>query len=175
MRQIADAGRIRAFMEALARTAPAPARVYFAGGATAVLYGWRPTTIDVDVTLVPEHDDLLRSIPGIKERLQVNVELASPADFIPVPPRWEDRSPFIADVGRLSFFHFDLYAQALAKVERSHSQDVLDVRELVARGLVEPARALEYFERIAPELYRFPAIDPQSYRRAVAEVFAVPR
>jgi hypothetical protein len=57
-----------------------------------VLAGWRYTTIDIDVKLVPEADLLLRAIPHLKASLHINVELASPTDFIPVPPRWEDRA-----------------------------------------------------------------------------------
>jgi uncharacterized nucleotidyltransferase DUF6036 len=103
------------------------------GGATAVLHGWRPTTIDVDLVMRPEDDTLLRAIPDLKEELQINVELASPLDFIPVPPGWEDRGTFICQMGRVRFFHFDLYAQALAKVERGHRQDLADVREMIGR------------------------------------------
>lgn len=161
-------------MRALAEAAEAAARVYFTGGATAVLIGWRPSTIDVDIKLVPEQDHLFRAIPRIKETLQINVELACPADFIPVPPGWEDRSPFIAREGRLSFHHFDLYAQALAKVERSHTQDIADVQEMLRRGLVEPARAWQYFQAIEADLYRFPAVDPRSFRRAVEQAFGRP-
>lgn len=156
-------------MEALGATATASGRVYFTGGATAVLFGWRSSTIDVDVKLVPEHDTLLRAIPGLKEKLKINVELASPADFIPVAEGWEDRSVFIADAGRLSFYHFDLYAQALAKLERGHALDLGDVREMLARRLIEPARLLEYFSRVEPDLYKYPAIHAPSFRRAVEE------
>ena len=175
MREVADAQRIRRFMCALAEAAEAAARVYFTGGATAVLIGWRPSTIDVDIKLVPEQDHLFRAIPRIKETLQINVELACPADFIPVPPGWEDRSPFIASEGRLSFHHFDLYAQALAKVERSHTQDIADVQEMLRRGLVEPARAWQHFQAIEADLYRFPAVDARSFRQAMEEVFGRPR
>ena len=171
MRALADAERIHRFMDALGRAAREDGRVYFTGGATAVLSGWRSTTVAVDVALAPEQDAVLRAIPALKESLQLNVELASPADFIPVPPNWEARSPFIAQVGRLAFHHFDLYAQALAKVERGHAQDVTDVRELLHRGLVEPSAAWRYFERIEPELYRFPALDPAAFRRAMAAAF----
>lgn len=171
MRALADAGRIRRFMAGLADAARADARVYFTGGATAVLMGWRSSTIDVDLQLEPEHDSLLRAIPALKETLQVNVELASPADFIPVQAGWEDRSPFITRQGRLSFHHFDLYAQALAKVERGHEQDLADVREMVARGLIEPSAALAYFREIESALYRYPAVDPAGFRRAVMEAF----
>jgi hypothetical protein len=148
--------------------------VYFTGDATAVLIGWRSSTIDVDIKIVPEHDHIFRAIPPIKETLHINVELVCPADFIPVLPGWEDRSPFIASQGRLSFYHFDLHAQALAKVERSHTQDMADVEELVRRGLVEPARAWQYFQAIEPDLSRFPAVDVRSFRRAVGEVFDQP-
>ncbi len=158
-------------MEALARGARAETRVYFTGGATAVLMRWRTTTIDVDVKLVPERDALLRTIPMLKEQLRMNVEFASPADFLPIPSGWQERSPFIRKIGRLSFFHFDMYAKALSKVERGHRQDVDDVQEMLARGLIERAIALEYFARMVPELYRFPAIDPASLGRAVEQTF----
>lgn len=171
MRALADADRIGKFMQALAADAREEGRVYFTGGATAVLSGWRASTIDVDLKLVPEQDALLRAIPRLKEQLQLNVELASPIDFIPVPPGWEDRSPFVARHGRLSFHHFDLYAQALAKVERGHAQDMADVHEMRRRSLVDASRALKYFQRIEPELYRYPAIDPAAFRRAVEAAF----
>lgn len=63
------------------------------------------------------------------------------------------------------------YAQALAKVERGHSQDERDVREMIARELVDRQRAIAYFERIEPDLYRFPAIDAASFRQAVVRSF----
>ncbi|MBI3997953.1 MAG: hypothetical protein HY355_02890 [Armatimonadetes bacterium] len=171
MRELADAERIRRFMRALGAEATAEARVYFTGGATAVLLGWRPTTIDIDIKIVPENDRLMRAIPRIKETLRTNVELASPADFIPVPPGWEERSRFIAHEGAVTFCHFDFYAQALAKVERGHAQDVEDVRTMLQMRLIESQGTLRYFNMIEPELYRYPAIDPRSFRKAVEEIF----
>jgi hypothetical protein len=171
MRAVADRERIRRLMEAFGDVASRDVRVYLVGGTTAVLLGWRETTIDVDFVMRPEDDGLLRAIPALKERLQVNVEMASPADFIPVPPGWEDRGTFIAQVHRVAFYHYDLYAQALAKVERGHRQDLADVQEMLARGLIDPRRALEYFGRMEPELYRYPAIHAPSFRRAVEEAF----
>lgn len=134
MRELATADRIHAFMRALARAATGPGRVYFTGGATAVLHGWRDATIDVDIKLVPDTDAVLRAVPAIKESLNINVELASPDQFIPVKDGWPDRSPFIGQEGLLSFHHFDLYAQALAKIERGHETDRKDVAALIERG-----------------------------------------
>jgi hypothetical protein len=141
--------------------------VYLVGGATAVAEGWRQSTVDVDLAIDADADAILRAMPSIKEALDINIELASPADFIPVRPGWRDRSPFVAQEGQVTFRHFDLYAQALAKIERGHETDQGDVRELLARGLIEQRALREYFAAIEPELYRFPAIDPPSFRRAV--------
>src|SRR5262249_39463323 len=126
VRALADATRIRAFMRALAQAARRPGHVYLTGGATAVLHGWRDATVDVDIKLIPDADEVLRAIPAIKESLNLNVELAAPDDFIPVRADWADRSPFISREGLLSFHHFDLYAQALAKIERGHATDRAD-------------------------------------------------
>jgi hypothetical protein len=171
MRELADAERIRRFMRTLGAEAAEDGAVYFTGGATAVLLGWRASTLDVDILLVPEQESVLRAVPRLKNELQVNVELASPRDFIPVPDRWEDRSIFAAREGRLSFYHYDLYAQALAKIERGHAQDLEDVEALVERGLVDPSRALAYLDEVEEELYRYPAVDAASLRRRVEEVF----
>jgi hypothetical protein len=168
MRQVADRERIERFMRALGREATAPGRVYFAGGATAVLLGWRPTTIDVDIKIVPDSDAILRAIPVLKESLELNVELAAPDDFIPVREDWADRSETIGREGQVSFYHFDLYAQALAKIERGHDQDVEDVHEMLARNLVDRRGLAEYFQAIAPRLYRYPAIDAGTFADAVA-------
>ena len=156
-------------MKALGRKGRTNARIYFVGGVSAVLLGWRESTIDIDLKLIPEAGEILQALPDLKERLQINVELASPEDFIPAVPGWEDRSGFIAREGTIDFFHYDFYAQALAKIERGHSTDLLDVREMIARGLVERSRLLEYFSNIEDRLYKYPAIDAQSFRRAVEE------
>jgi hypothetical protein len=174
VRALADASRIERLMEALTRAAEGTVRIYFVGGTSAVLVGWRSSTVDVDLTMRPDEPAILRALPELKERLDINIELASPADFIPLPAGWEARSPVIRQSGRVAFLHFDFYCQALAKVERGHRQDMEDVRAMVARELVLPGQVLALFDEIEPELYRFPAIDPPSFRRAVVAAFQEP-
>jgi hypothetical protein len=77
MRGLADAERLRRFLKALAREAEADGDVYLTGGATAVLLGWRESTIDADILCVPEHDSLYRALPRLKEELQLNVEIGA--------------------------------------------------------------------------------------------------
>jgi hypothetical protein len=170
MREAVTAPRLRAFMRALAAEAREPGRIYLAGGASAVLQGWREGTVDVDLKIVPENDRVLRAIPELKEKLSINVELASPADFVPPLRGWEERSPFIAQEGPLAFHHFDFYTQALAKLERGHRKDLADVESMVRGRLVEPNRLVELFEEAEQSLYRYPALDPASLRAAVARL-----
>jgi hypothetical protein len=147
---------------------------YLVGGTTAVLLGWRATTLDVDLKLVPEEDAVLRALTRLKGELDINVELAAPDDFIPLPEGWEERSDAVAREGLLTFRHFDLYSQALAKIERSHAQDVADVRTMLEHGLVDPARLRACYDEIEPGLYRFPALDAADFRRSLEEIVGGP-
>jgi hypothetical protein len=174
VRELVDRARVARVMTALASHADRETNVYFTGGVTAVLSGWRTSTIDIDLIAVPDSGAMMRALPSIKEQLSVNLELAAPSHFIPVPAGWEDRSPVIEKIGPVTFHHFDLCAQALAKLERRHDRDWRDVREMLSRGLIARERVLEYFLLIEPELYRFPAIDPPTFRKAVEEALFSP-
>lgn len=169
MRRLATADRIRALLSRLAPAASQPTTVYLTGGATAVLLGWRDATVDVDIKVVPDDGTLLRQLPQLKDALELNVELASPDLFVPVRNGWEHRSPWETTEGHLVVRHFDLTAQAMAKLERGHARDLLDVAELLGRGYVTPAALRAELEAIESELFRFPAVDPPSLRRAVAD------
>ena len=170
MRQKVTAARLEEFMKALGSGVTEAARVYLVGGASSVLLGWRDSTIDVDLKLVPENDEILKRLPSLKERLQLNIELASPGDFIPELPGWQERSRFIGQKGKLTFLHYDFYAQALSKIERDHEVDESDVRDLIKSKLIEPQRLLELFSQIEDQLHRYPALDAASFRQAVESV-----
>jgi hypothetical protein len=161
-------------MAALGAAARSEGRIYLVGGGSAVLMGWRSSTVDVDLKLVPEDDAVLRAIQRLKEELEINVELASPDDFIPAVPGWEGRSPFVSRQGRISFHHYDPYTQALAKLERSHARDLEDVRAMKEIGWIDASRLQAHFEEIEPQLYRYPAVDPRAFRRAVEVFTAAP-
>ena len=72
-------------MRRLGRAASSDADCLLTGGATAVLVGWRESTIDVDLWIVPELDEVLRTFPVLKEELEVNIELVHPSDIVPIP------------------------------------------------------------------------------------------
>lgn len=164
MRSDASEAKIRRFMAALASRVRGHGVVYFTGGASAVLLGFRATTLDVDLKLDPEPEGAFEALARLKDELDLNVELASPDDFIPPLPGWKDRSRFIESFGAVEYRHYDFRAQALAKIERGHAQDTADVDAMVRGGLVDSADLRSDFERIAPGLVRYPAIDADSFR-----------
>jgi hypothetical protein len=170
-----DLRKLRAFMAALGGRTEGPGRVYLTGEATALLHSWRSSTIDVDIKAEPEPFGFFEAIAHIKDDLDLNVELASPDDFIPPLPGWRERSIFIERHGELDFCHFDLYSQALAKIERGHERDLRDVESMIRNRLITTARLREMFRAIEPDLIRYPAISPVAFATAVDAVCALHR
>jgi len=167
MRALVSADTVRRFMDAMGREAKGPGRIYLTGGATAVLEGWRASTVDLDLKLDPEPDGAFEAIARLKDELDVNVELASPDLFVPALPGWRERSTFIGRFGEVDFFHFDPYTQALAKLERGHERDVLDVTQMAARGMIDRVKLGTLFESVRAELVRYPAIEADRLRSIV--------
>lgn len=167
MRSVASITKIEGFMAALGSKAKSPGRIYFTGGATALLHGWRGTTNDIDLKADPEPSGLFEAIATLKDQLDLNIELAAPDQFIPELPGWRDRSLFIAKHGEIEFYHYDLYSQALAKIERGHERDLFDVQSMLQHGLIAKNRLHELFHAIEPALIRYPAITPAEFRSAV--------
>lgn len=156
-------------MEEIGRVASGPGRVYLVGGATALLLGMRAQTIDIDLKLDPEPNGVFEAIADLKERLSVNVELASPDQFLPPLPGWRDRSEFIKREGLVEFFHYDFYSQALAKISRGFVSDVADARFLVNLGKVDQSTLMAFLEQILPEIHRYPAIDVEVLKSSVED------
>jgi hypothetical protein len=169
MRTETNRAKLEAFMTALGSRVRGQGCVYLAGGATAVLHGWRPMTIDIAIKPDPEPPGLFEALAMLKDELDLNVELACPDQFIPAIPGWRERSLFIARHGSVTFFHYDPYGQALSKLQRRHDRDVQDVRSLWQSGLIQKNRLWEMFGQIEPQLIRYPAIDPATFRAAVRE------
>ena len=68
--------------------------------------------------------------------------------------------------------HYDFYSQALAKIERGFSRDLGDVREMVRRKLIDATELRRFSQEILPDLIRYPAVDPDTFLRAI-ETFLV--
>jgi hypothetical protein len=167
MRPPVNIERLRSTLKILGDEARSPGCIFLVGGATALLYGWRNSTMDIDLCMSPEPQGVFEAIRRVKDRQQVSIELASPPDFIPEVSGWRDRCVWICRHGNVDFFHYDLVSQALAKLERAHIRDLADVTEMVAAGLVSRKQILEGFETIRSGLLRYPGVDEDAFERRV--------
>ncbi|MEN3940284.1 DUF6036 family nucleotidyltransferase [Prosthecobacter sp. SYSU 5D2] len=170
MRSHTTAARIESLMREMGRAVRSAGRVYFTGGVSAVLLGWREMTIDVDLKAEPEPLGFFECLPHLKDSLDLNIELASPDQFVPVLPGWQERSRFIAQHGLLTFYHYDFYGQALSKIERDHPRDRHDVACMMNDGLVQRERLKELFLEVEAQVIRYPAIDAPSLKQRVLDV-----
>lgn len=161
--------KLLTFLDRLGASARAPGTCFITGGGSALLLGWRDSTIDIDLKFDPEPPGVFDAIPGLKRSLHINVELAAPSDFLPPLKQWRERSRFIGKYGPLEVYHYDFVSQALSKLEREHGKDLIDVTEMLRRKLVMPDELLAHAEAIRPEIKRYPAVDEESFVRRVKE------
>ena len=169
MRRPVDPIRLDRLLAELGQRARGPGRIYLTGGATALLYGWRQSTVDVDLKLDPEPEAIFEAIAQLKEELEINIELASPDQFIPPVPGWRERSVHIARHGPVEFFHFDFVSQCLSKLARGHDRDSDDVRAMLNLRLVTADEITSGFEQIKQDLTKYPGVDAIAFEERVRD------
>lgn len=168
MRTTLEVDGLRALMRELACSVRGSRsyRVFLVGGGTAVLEGWRSSTIDAD--LFSDQDEVFHDIQQIKERLQLNVEFARPEDFVPPLAGSDQRHVFIEAVGNVSFFHYDPYAQMFSKVVRGFARDIVDAKNFLTSGMVDADRFRALVSEITTARYaRYPSLSPEAVLKAV--------
>jgi hypothetical protein len=175
MRRSPTRESLRELMKALARSAPKRGswRVYFVGGGTAVLMGWRDSTIDVD--LYAADDAIFNDVQAIKERLELNIEFARPEDFVPPLTGSANRHVFIETIGTVGFYHYDPYSQLLSKIVRGLARDVQDARNFLRSGMVDATKFRSLVEGIPDSAYaKYPSLSRRDLHEAVDRFLADP-
>lgn len=155
LRQRVDRARIELFLKRLSEQFRRPARIYLVGGTTVVFQAIRQQTMDIDLVLEvspADHGELIQAIRELKNSLSINVEEASPGNFIPLPTGYGNRHEFVGRFGSLDVLHFDLYSTALSKIERGRVQDIEDVLALLRAGRIEWGKLKEFFDEILPRM-----------------------
>jgi hypothetical protein len=155
MRPPIDRLRVHYFLVKLGTLFHHPARLYLVGGTTLVYEGLREQSLDIDIhfEMDPAHEgEFARVIQHLKEDLQLNIEQASPGDFIPLPPGWKERAKFVGRFGQVDVFHFDLYSTALSKIERGREGDYQDVVSMLRAGQIEMIELRDAFDKILPRV-----------------------
>ena len=169
MRQRCDRQGIERFLQSLGTRFTKPGRLYLVGGTTMVYEGLRQQTLDITISFEVDDQDrsaFVEAVRDLREQLSLRVEEVSPAEFIPLPKGYRERSPFIGRYGQLEVFNFDVYSTALSKIERGSESDFDDVLLLLQSGRIELAVLAEYFEEVMVH-YATESIkqDPVEYRR----------
>jgi len=167
MRPSVDKTAIESFLQQLGRAFRKPGRLYLVGGAALVHAGVRPGfTQDIDIQVSGANEgELIVAIQRLIQQLQINVEFASPADFIPLPSQWEMHAQYVGRYGGVDVFYFDFYSIALSKIERGNSRDIDDVKLLVQQGIIILNELDAAYREVLAQLGqgRYPRITPQRF------------
>jgi len=70
--EVAETPKIERLMQAFGRESQGAGCIYFTGGASALLIGWRSSTVDVDIRLDPEPLGIFQAIAKLKNVLKTN-------------------------------------------------------------------------------------------------------
>jgi Nucleotidyltransferase of unknown function (DUF6036) len=156
MRQRVGRQEIEQFLIQVGRTRQS-GRLYLTGGAALVHRGIRPgQTLDIDIQITVDPANLTGQIAQLKQQLNMNIEFASPGDFIPLPAQWEARSQFIKRYDQVDAFYFDWYSIALSKMQRANRQDVVDVQLLVRQRCVDVMELDLLYQDVLDKIGRSP-------------------
>ncbi len=140
MRQRTDRARLIRFLRALGQHLRKPVRFYLVSGSVMIDLGLRSATLGIDYAADADDPaalaELEQAIRRLKNELDVNVEPASPADFLPIPTYALTRSTFIGRYGQVSVYHYHLASLVIAKVARAFEQDLDDAEQLLRSGEV---------------------------------------
>lgn len=168
MRPAVDKDEIERFLRTFGQQYRKSGRLYIAGGAALVHAGirsGRTQGIDIEVT----DGDMLVTIDQLKHRLHLNIEIASPKDFMPVPTQWEAMSHYVGRYGDIEVFYFDFYSIALSKIDRGTTRDLQDVQLLVQQKAIDLPPLDGAFQDVMSQVQtpqgrmRYPRFDPTAF------------
>ena len=167
MRPGVDKTAIESFLQQLGRSFRKSGRLYLVGGAALVHARVRPGfTQDIDIQISGANEgELIVAVQQLIQKMQINVEFASPADFIPLPSGWEMHSQYIGRYGEIDVFYFDFYSIALSKMERGNNRDIADVKLLVQQGIITLNELDTAYQEVLAQLGqgRYPRVTPQQF------------
>jgi hypothetical protein len=167
MRPNVDRQCIERFLTELGRHFRQTGRLYLVGGAALVHAGIRPgisaTTQDIDIEVAS--GDMYQTINQLKQQLQINVEFASPGDFIPLPRNWQNLSRYAGRYGSIDVFYFDFYSIALSKFNRGNSRDLQDVALLLQKQAITLQELDSAAQEVAAQMGKgnYKRLDPNAF------------
>jgi hypothetical protein len=156
---------------AVRRSFAAPARLYLVSRTSHLAEGWRDRVPAFELAGDAGRADLGEAVRAAGRTLGVDLVWESPADVIPLPVGWEERSrPAMIGQGgtgnALELRHFDPYSVVLRLIARGDEPDYVAALEYVLHEWVEPARLESLLGEVVPRMtYQTLAQDPAEFRR----------
>ncbi|HKG26080.1 MAG TPA: DUF6036 family nucleotidyltransferase [Thermomicrobiales bacterium] len=149
-------------------------RLYLVGGSVLIDLGLRGTTLHFDYVADADDPaaltDLEQSIRTLKNELDINVEQASPGDFLPIPRSVLDRSRYVGRHGKLDVYYYHLPSLVISKAARGLEQDLSDAERLIRAGEVEWADVETTWHEIRASPVGWLRHEPEEIERRLDEL-----
>ena len=181
----AGLAELSALVAAVRRSVAAPARLYLVSRTSHLAEGWCDLVPAFELAGDRGAAELGEAVREAARALGVDLVWESPADVIPLPAGWEERSrpARIGQGGTGNAFepgvpaartlrcgvevrHFDPYSVVLRLIARGDEPDYVAALEYVRHGWVEPARLESLLGEVVPRMTSLTlAQDPAEFRR----------
>jgi hypothetical protein len=158
-------------VEAVRPRVAAPARLYLISRTSHLAEGWSDRVPAFELAGPAGGAELGEAVLEASRALGVDLVWESPADVIPLPAGWEERSrpAMIRDDSTgnaLELRHFDPYSVVLRLIARGDEPDYVAALQYVRREWVEPARLEGLLGEVLPRMTsQTLAQDPAEFRR----------
>lgn len=168
----AGLSELRAVIAAARRTcAPPPrgaTRLYLVSRTSHLVEGWCDRVPVIELAGDAGQAGLGDAAREAGRSMDVGLVWESPADVIPLPAGWEERSRVVGglDGHGLEIRHFDPYSVVLRLIARGDEPDYVAALEYITHGWVEPARLEGLLAEVVPRMTSETlAQDPAEFRR----------
>jgi len=157
-------------IDAVRRRVASPARLYLVSRTSHLAEGWCDRVPAFELAGDAGSTELGEAVLGAGRAQGIDVVWESPADVIPLPAGWEERSLSATigpgDAGNLEIRHFDPYSVVLRLIARGDEPDYVAALEYVLHGWVTPARLEGLLTEVVPRMTNQTlAQDPAEFRR----------
>lgn len=162
---------LSALIVAVRRCVAAPARLYLVSRTSHLAEGWCDRVPAFELAGAAGGAELGEAVREAGRALGVNLVWESPADVIPLPVGWEERSrPAMIGKGgtgnALELRHFDPYSVVLRLIARGDEPDYVAALQYVLHEWVEPVRLEGLLGEVLPRMTNQTlAQDPAEFRR----------
>lgn len=158
-------------IDAVRRLVVAPARLYLVSRTSHLAEGWCDRVPAFELAGDAGAAELSEGVREAGRALGVDLVWESPADVIPLPEGWKERSR-PATIGHgggrnaLDLRHFDPYSVVMRLIARGDEPDYVAALQYVLHGWVEPARLEGLLGEVLPRMTsQTLAQDPAEFRR----------